>query len=234
LFVHVKRLNTDGAQEKQLNMKKRTRELERIPRNLVVAIRFLRDLSDDEMQQFVKKAKAFIPSAHVGQKLSVCGQDDRPYAICEADHEGRNNHVLLCEFFPARWLQDDKRLSELLSGAYKQFMSSNVNVIAVTSNWHDDVEDYENALLGKTYERWNERPPRGRVVESGRETDGFWSGNDHPESQVASFFYFNPSSGSFWSRLWLRSEAALAPDARQLTEDVFDTDSGTTDNRKAK
>ena len=86
------------------------------------------------------------------------------------------------------WVDDIKnaRLYKKLSQAYKQFMPGAINVILLTSDWADDIEDFESALLGHTYEDRTIIPPQ-----IGRKTNGFWSANKHFDSNVVGWFNFD-------------------------------------------
>lgn len=220
LFIHVKRLNEDSGTTRQISVSKRTGSLETIPRPLVVGVSFRDDLSNAQMQRFVRQARSFIERADVGSKTEIKGDDGETLGSCDVLAEWSGQHVQLAKVLPAHFVDDNERFRKLLSKAYHQFMPGAENVIAVTSSCADDM-DFETALLGATYERWDGPPPRGRVVECGRHGDGFWSDEKHPDSSAAAFFQFSRESDEFRSRLWVRPGPALSSTMQQLLGDLF-------------
>lgn len=220
-FVHVKRLNTDEATQKQMNVATRLDGLKRISRPLIMGLSLRRDLTDCQMQDFVAQATRFVEGASIGDELTISGPDDSHWGTCEivGPHPGTNVETVVT--LGARFLDTRGRLLRLCDKAYSQSMPGALNVMAMAACWGDDVEDFETALLGTSYVIYDDVPPRGRVIESGLKDDGFWSGDKHPDSQVAAFFHFSRDSDTFQSKLWLRPAIAIPAGVCHILETVF-------------
>jgi hypothetical protein len=223
-FVHVKRLATDGATRKQLDISMRVRSLEKVMRPLVASLSFRWDLRDDEMQLFVKQAKAFLKRGIAGQRTVIKKADGAELGECTIEREWSGDHVkLMIVDHAVRSSDSFSRPHKCLSKAYKQFMPNAVNVILVTRGWSEDTEDFESALLG------TERAtvlPDGTVEKIERLKDGFWSKQEHPESQVAGWIDPFPSLEGFRSTVWWRSRDRWDPVLERLIAEALKTEEG--------
>jgi len=217
-FVHVKRLATDEATQKQFNISKRALvTLEKIVRPLVVSLSFTRDLCDEEMQQFVKEAARFLKKASVGQHISIEGKNRVELGECLIVSESCGQCVTLMVRYASSSADARLRLCDRLSDAYKQFQANAVNVILVNGDWLGDVDEFENALLGTSH--------TALLADGGvkmeRKVDGFWSQAKHPDSNLAGWFNFLPSREGISSRCWTRSRETLNPAIHDLLVEIF-------------
>lgn len=220
-YLHIKRLNGDPVVEKKLTISSRLRYLERIARPYVVSIRWQRDLSDAQMQQFVTAAAAFIQEASVGDEHVVRDADGTELGGCRIVAPWEGTHVSLAIGLPTGFHDDSPRIQKLLRKAHAQFMPKAVNVILICSSHMEDVEDFDHALLGTHIERWDAFPPRGRRIAHGRAPDGFWYGHRYKESEAAGWFWFSPKKDTWKSRLWLRQDTHLAQPMQATLTRVF-------------
>lgn len=216
-FIHIKRLNDDEKTSKQMKIQSRLKALESIKKPFVVTIRFCRDLTDSEMQSFVKEAKAFIKKGKVGDSKKIVSDNRTVLGECEIRRTNSKGHVLLIST-SARFIDDKSRLDGKLSDAYRQFMPDAINLIFVTSAWSgdSDIEDFESALLGSTYEDYMVRPPQ-----KGRKNDGFWSDNKHPDSYIAVWFNFVGNYLNLNFKTWDRENYKVPKFIIRLLENKF-------------
>ena len=213
-YVHVKRLNTDARTQKQMNLMKRLKVLERIDRPLLVGITLERDLNDVQMQALVAEAKDFIRTGVPGSRRQF-EQGGRIIAEGTVITSKASGQVSLLEMAPIGYPSDELRFFRLLRKAYQQFVPDALNVVAITSPWPDDHENVEAALSGLGYDTWEPALPEY----------GFWSGGRHDASQVAAFFSCPYDTDVFLSWLWLRPGAAIDPVTLRLLRRVFDSTS---------
>jgi hypothetical protein len=230
LYVHLKRVHSDRERPKQLSISPRLRYLERVKRPYVVRVRWHEGLDDEQMQRFVARAASFIARAQVGDELTVRDEGDGDAA------EGRElggvkivapwsgSHVSLAIGLPSGFIDETPRIRKLLERAYQQFVPRALNVIIVCSMTGEDVEDFQNALLGSHVERWDETPPRGRRVAHGRDSDGFWHAGRFAESVVVGWFSFAAGDAGIRFRRWHRQGVVVDPEMNRLMEDVFGED----------
>ena len=199
--VHIKRLNTDQAMQKQLNISERLRDLEKIARSVYVSVSLDHDLTDVEMQRFVAEVKRFVAKADIGDSMGVRDGTGQKLGTCTIVRSWNGGHVRLVPQFAVRRGDDRARIKKLLRGAYGQFVPNLINVIMVTGCWDDDIEDFERALLGTTFEERDGIGPGSRVIRSGRDSDGFWSGGRFSDSLTAGWFSFSPVHDMYRARL---------------------------------
>jgi len=108
--------------------------------------------------------------------------------------------------------------------AYGQFVHGKTNLIAVCSDWFDDSEDFETALLGRTFERL--AGDKRMTPETGRLHDGFWSVEKHRAIELAIFFTFSGTRDHLDSR-WVRDHSTIAPELISCVSSVFTSTSVT-------
>jgi hypothetical protein len=207
-FIHIKRLNTEGKTQKQMNIQSRLRDLESIEKPFTVAILFYRDLTDPQMQYFTKSISKFIKDASVGDTSEIVDDNSDLLGDCEIHSTNKSGHVLLVQTLSARFTDDESRLYDKLSDAYHQFMPEAINLIFVTSPWSSDIEDFESALLGSTYQK-------------GRKNDGFWSDNKHPDSYIAAWFNFENNYLNLNFKTWYRENYKISEFITGLFENKF-------------
>ena len=98
-------------------------------------------------------------------------------------------------------------------------MPKAVNVVLIATSHDEDVDDFENALLGAHIERWDAFPPQGRRIAHGRAADGFWHGRHYEDSEIAGWFRLRVDDPELRCRLHVREGAAADP---ALVERVLD------------
>ena len=196
-FLHVKRLNVDEQTRKEMKVHNRLEELRKIRKPLIFGVVFFRCLTDGEMQGLYKRAKKFIKNAGIGEKMVV--EDTAGQRIAECEIRGCRNveRVQLIVAMSVKHADDVKRLYGKLSDAYKQFMPKAANVVLVTSNWKEDVEDFEESLLGSR---------------------GFWEGNKHHDSNVVVWFNFDTKDDYINFRIWYREKCEIPKFIQKLFE----------------
>ena len=216
--VHIKRLNTDQAMQKQLNISERLRDLEKIARSVYVSVSLDHDLTDVEMQRFVAEVKPFVADADIGDTKIVCDGTGEELGECTIVGSWNGGHIGIVRQLAVRFGDERLRIKKLLKRAYDQFAPNLINVIMVTGCWDHDVEDFERALRGTTFEERDGIGPGSRVIRSGRDSNGFWSDGRFSASLAAGWFSFSPIRDEYSARLWLREEPGLsASNARELT-----------------
>ncbi len=220
-YLHVKHLNTDRPVRKRLTVSSRLRYLERIARPYVVSVHLRGDLDDESMQTFVTSSAAFIQRAQIGDELLVRDDNDVELGGCRVVAPWQGDRVIVVLGLPTGFVDEAPRIRRLMRKAYQQFMPGATNVILICSSHVEDAEDFATALLGSHIERWDAQPPRGRRVAHGRDADGFWNGKRAPGSFAAGWFHFRPETAALECRLWLRREASIDPDVKQLLVDLF-------------
>ena len=220
-YLHVKHLNTDRPVRKRLTVSSRLRYLERIARPYVVSVHLRGDLDDESMQTFVTSSAAFIQRAQIGDELVVRDDNDVELGGCRVVAPWQGDRVIVVLGLPTGFVDEAPRIRRLMRKAYQQFMPGATNVILICSSHVEDAEDFATALLGSHIERWDAQPPRGRRVAHGRDADGFWNGKRAPGSFAAGWFHFRPETAALECRLWLRREASIDPDVKQLLVDLF-------------
>lgn len=198
-FIHIKRLNTEGKIQKQMNIQSRLKDLKKIQKPFVVSILFFRDLSNLEMQYFYDFVYQFIMKASVGDSVEIEKNNGGILGECLIYGTNKVGHVLLVHTSQVKVIEDKKRFYDKLSDAYNQFMPKAVNLIFITSPWTSDIEDFESALLGGTYEDYTVIPTK-----KGRQNNGFWSGNKHPDSYIAIWFNFGLGEDYINFSIWYR------------------------------
>jgi len=220
-FLHIKRLETDRPQRKNLPLSSRLRVLERIRRAYVVGVRWREDLDEEGMQHLVTRASEFIGQARVGEELVVNDDAGGELGGVRIIAPGEGTYVNLVIGLPTGFIDETTRMLKLLRKAYAQFMPKALNVILICSAFDEDRDDFESALLGEHVERWDRFPPRGRRIAHGRAADGFWDGARRADSGVAGWFRFDPASEHLRSTLWFRRETDLDPEARETLRGLF-------------
>ena len=208
-FLHVKRIDTARPLGRKLRISARLRSLERIKRPYIVQIRWIENVTRDQMQRLVAEAGEFILRAHVGDEMTSREDDGREIGglrvIAPAPHDVE--HVQLTIGLPLGFIDAAPRIRRLMHRAYQQFMPKSENVIVICSGHANDEDDFETALLGSHIERWDAFPPRGKRVAHGRAADGFWSDHRFAESRLAGWFCFGPKDDRATSKLWVRTGA---------------------------
>ena len=225
-YLHIKRLETDRPQRKNLPLSSRLRVLERIRRPYVVGVRWREDLDDEAMQLFVTRASGFIGQAHVGEELVVHDEEGDELGGVRIIAPGEGTHVNLVIGLPTGFIDETPRMLKLMRKAYAQFMPKALNVIVICSAFDEDRDDFESALLGEHVERWDRYPPRGRRIAHGRAADGFWDGDRRADSGVAGWFRFDPASEHLRSTLWFRPGSPVDANMQGLLRGLFDGEGG--------
>lgn len=199
LFIHIKRLNTSGEMQKQINIQSQLETLKSIKKPFTVSILFHHDLTNQEMRYFSNSVSKFIKGASVGDATEIVDGNLGSLGNCVIYDTNNRGHILLVQTSPVKCIDDKGRFYDKLSDAYHQFMPKAINLIFVTSPWPDDSEDFESALLGDTYEDYTVIPPK-----KGRKNNGFWSDNKHPDSYIAFWFNFGLRNDYINFKTWGR------------------------------
>ena len=200
-FLHIKRLNLDKKTQKETNIQKRFKSLEQINKPYFVKIELSCEITDLQTQKFVKVASNFIKGeVKVRDTKKIFDNNNMPLGECTI-HSVQNNkeHVSLIPIGNVRFVDDRKRIYDKFLSAYKQFIPNGLNIILVALLWSDQIEDFESALLGSTYEDHTVTP-----ITRGRNNDGFWSNDKHSASQVAGWFKFDFKNDNIIFRIWYR------------------------------
>ncbi len=221
LFVHVKRLGGNRPRHQRLKISSRLRILECIPKPWVVKVRWIENLSDELMQEYVTVAASFIETARLGDEHVVRDSDGNEIGGVKIMAPNDEKRVSLVMGLPAGFVDDSPRVARLLQRAQKQFMPKEANLILVCTQHVEGANDVNNALLGSHVERWDERPSKGKRVAHGRGDDGFWQSNQMLESQVAGWFWLAPMHGEYQGKLWLRDGCDLPEEVVELAKDIF-------------
>lgn len=224
-YLHLKRLQSDPRPRK-LTISPRLRYLERIRRPYVVRVRWREGLDDEQMQRFVAEAAEFISRARVGDELTIRrevggGREGAELGGVRVVAPWSGSHVSLAIGLPDGFIDQTPRIQRLMQRGYGQFMPGALNMILVCSMNHDDVEDFQNALLGSHIERWDAVPPKGKRIAHGRDADGFWSGGRSPESVIAGWFAFAAADHEIHVRIWHRKGMVLEAPMHGLMEELF-------------
>ncbi|HUT31178.1 MAG TPA: hypothetical protein VMX13_15390 [Sedimentisphaerales bacterium] len=219
-WAHIKRLNADEQTQTEINIQSRLQPLRRIPRPIILTACFDRVPTDAEMQQAYRELKRFVEMEPVGEKIVVTSASGNELGAFGIAGEHTGTHVQTVIRGTVKCVDDKARLYGKFSEAYKQFMPGGLNLILVTTGWSDDIEDFETALLGSTYEVWNGMPPDFRVIESGRKKDGFWSQNKHPQSAVAAWFNFGTKEDFVHFIVWCRQDHKIPHPVTNLFPNV--------------
>ena len=209
-YVHVKRLHLDELNEKEIRVQNRLWDLKKIRRPVILLAQLWKIPTDEDMQVIYRRLKEFVQTADIGETISMKGHscDEIAQFTIVSEHKGQSVQVV--PMGTIKHVDDQKRFYKKLSKAYKQFVCGAINVILVTSLWGNDIEDFEWALLGTTYEVRG-MPPDSPVIESGRKDDGFWSQNKHPESFVVGWFNFEAREDHIDFTVWYRENYAVPP-----------------------
>lgn len=205
-FVHIKRLNFDCETEKENRIHTRLQSLRKIPRPIILTGSFGKCVTHAEMQEIYKRLVPFVRNADIGETISIedaTGQEVAEFEI-GPNHSGKNVEPIV--LMSVKCIDDQKRFYKKLTEAYEQFMPEGLNIILVTSSWKDDLEDFEAALLGTTYEVFDGLPPLGKVVKRGRKSDGFWSDNKHSASYIVGWFSFSIKEETISFKMWYRDK----------------------------
>jgi hypothetical protein len=227
--LHLKRLDSDRPPHevrRHLRISSRLRMLERVRRPYIVQVRWHDGLSDDQMQLLVQQAEEFILHGHVGDEMRAKDHDGRDIGgvriIAPNIGGGDTEHVSVTIGLPTGFIDLSPRMRRLLNRAHEQFMPKAVNVIVLSSNHDEDVNDFESALLGSHIERWDQFPPRGQRIAHGRAPDGFWHGRGFADSAYAAWMKFSPKEQRFRSRLYMRDSMPPEEQVTRLLKSLFD------------
>lgn len=234
-YLHLKRLDSDRPVRRHLRISSRLRMLERIRRPYIVQVRWHEDLSDDQMQLLVQQAEEFILHGHVGDEMRARDHDGREVGgvrIIAPNNGGGEEFVSVTIGLPTGFIDLSPRMRRLLNRAHEQFMPGRgagagrtgaaANVIVLSSNHDEDVNDFESALLGSHIERWDQFPPRGQRIAHGRAPDGFWHGRGFADSAYAVWMKFSPKDQAFRSRLYVRESVHPDEQATRLLKSLFE------------
>lgn len=223
LYLHVKQIDTGRTHAKKLRISSRLRSLERIRRPYVVQVRWVENVTTDQMQRLVTLAGEFILRAHVGDEMRARDENDREFGGVRiiAPNPAGASHVHLTIGLPTGFIDASPRIRRLMQRAHQQFMPQGTNVILICSGHVDDEEDVQTALLGGHIERWDAFPPRGKRIAHGRDADGFWAGQKHSTSKLASWFCFGPKDSTVVRGRWVRKGAVVDAEVLNLMQEVF-------------
>ena len=174
-FIHIKRLNTDGKTQKQINIQKRFKALEQIEKPYTIAIQVFHNLTDLQSQHFVRVSTNFIKGeVQIGDSKDIY-DDNRMYlGKCEILAIHNKEHILQLRTWVGH-IDDHKRLYNKFEDANEQFMPGQLNIILITGLYSDQIEDFEDSLLG---------------------SNGFWSPDRHVDSKVVGWFNFGTKADS--------------------------------------
>jgi hypothetical protein len=226
-FLHVKQIDTGRSNMRRMRISSRLRSLERIRRPYVVQVQWSEDATADQMQRLVTLAGEFILRAHVGDEMRARDENDHEFGGVRiiAPVPGSGSHVHLTIGLPTGFIDASPRIHRLMQRAHQQFMPRSMNVILICSGHADDEEDVQTALLGSHIERWDAFPPRGKRIAHGRDADGFWAGQTHSNSKLASWFCFGPRDSVVVRDLWVRKGAEIDAAVLNLAAEVFGSES---------
>ena len=219
-FVHVKRLNVDDKTRAHHNWYYqqflKLRELEEIPRPLLVEVNLRRRLTKGDATNFVKIAKPFIEQAQSqGERFTVVAANGEELGCCE---------ILQCSVMGGRVIlhpdsdyekpRNSTRVLSKLKKAYEQFMPNATNVIFVAGECTSRFE-FEAALWGEY--QWLRDDETKQIIKSTNPLDGFWSGDKFSDSQLAVWLEIQEDAIDF--QLFVRER--LNPIVPQLVARLF-------------
>jgi hypothetical protein len=219
-FAHVKRLNVDDKTLAHHNwcyqQFLRLRELEGIPRPLLIEVNLKRRVTKVEAAHFVRISRPFIEQAREkDERLNVTAIDGEELGYCKVLHcSVMGGHVILCPDSDYQKPCNSARFVHRLKEAYDQFMPEAVNVILATSNWVNLFE-FEVALFGDV--DWYVDKKTGQIVKGAKLANGFWSGNTYSDSKLAVWFELRDEKIDF--NLYVRQD--VNPIVPQLLASLF-------------
>jgi rhodanese-related sulfurtransferase len=223
-YLHVKRLDTDRPlhnPKSLLAVSSQLRALERIARPYLVQMRWIEQLSRDQVAQLVAQAAAFILQGRVGDEMKARDHAGREIGGVRIIAPWEGTHVNVTMGLPAGFVDQAPRFRRLMHRAHQQFMPKADNVIVMCSDHDEDAREFETALLGSHIERWDAFPPRGQRVAHGRAADGFWHGQRFSDSLFAAWFRLSPRQSELSSRLWVRHSADASGALSRLLHQLF-------------
>ena len=207
LYAHVKRLNPEQKYSRQEKLEPLFAPLEKLKRPIHVQLDLNPDLTHEQAQAVIKIVRPFLLRASKGEEMTL-SDNGVNMGIARILGEGEAECTMIWVHFGMQENTDRDRLPKKFSQAYGQFMPKATNVVFVAWNqWETDHElyEFENVLLGTTWgETVFDSSMQPRTVRSGRKSDGFWSGDRHPDSQAACCFRFLISTGDIEHKLWIR------------------------------
>ena len=222
-YLHLKRLTANGNIRPAPTISTRLRYLEGIRRPYEVKVRWQEELSETQLQSFVRTASEFIQHGHVGDEYVI--RDDGGHELggllIQAPWEGP--HVRLVIGTSNGFSDEAPRMGKLMRRAARQFMPGEANVILIASEDLSHLDDFETALLGSHIERWDRFPPQGERIAHGRDADGFWHGDRYEVCPAAGWFLFDPMSDELRSRLFIRQRDEVRGPLTSTLRELFDT-----------
>lgn len=222
-YLHLKRLTANGNMQRSPTISTRLRYLEAIRRPYEVKVRWQEELTETQLQSFVRSASEFIQHGHVGDEYVI--RDDSGTELggllIQAPWEGP--HVRLRIGTPSGFSDEAPRIGKLMQRAARQFMPGEANIVLIGSEDLGHLDDFETALLGSHIERWDRFPPQGERVAHGRDADGFWHGDRYEDCPAAGWFLFDPKGEELRSRLFIRDRADVRGPMTSMLRELFDT-----------
>ena len=196
-FLHVKRLGVDKESQKETAIHRRLRDLKRIKRGILLGTVFFKRVTDAEMQGVYQQLKRFCEDGRSGERLTLLAGTGKVVGESTIEALDRANSVRLITTMAVRVGDDVSRLYKKLSDGYKQFMPGARNIILVTSIWKDDVEEFQEALLGE---------------------GGFWANGKHSDSEIVGWFNFGTKEDYIDFRMWYREGCEVPRYVRKIFE----------------
>jgi hypothetical protein len=204
-FAHIKRIAVNDVTHaykswcyKQFE---KLKNLEKIQLPMAVIVNLKTGLTDIQSVEFVNSAKPLIERATKnGEQFKVRDKGGNELGECEVYFPVNSNHVLLCPDSPHEPVpRDSERLMNRLKKAYKQFMPRVINVILFCGEGINR-DEFESALNGEfTMVRDS---VTNQFVKTQKRQNGFWSGKNNSESNLAVWFEVHDDEVDF--KLWIR------------------------------
>lgn len=209
LYAHIKRLNPDETHARQEKLEPLFAPLEKIKNPIYVQLHLRPNLTHDQSLIVVKLAAPFILRATIGDEFAL-SENGVDFGIAHVLGESGSDRAAVWVDFGMQECTDRDRMPKKLSQAYDQFMPDKANIIFLACNWATeyDLTEFENILFGSTWGEtiFDSNLMEFRTVRTGRKSDGFWSGEKHPDSQAVCFFRFLLTTGEIEQhKLWVRS-----------------------------
>ena len=179
----MKRLAVDQESQKETAIHRRLRDLKRIKRSILLGTVFFKRVTDAEMQQVYQQMKRVCEDGRPGERLALLAGRGEIVGESTVEALTGTTSVQLITTMAVRDGDDVDRLYKKLSDGYKQFMPGAKNIILVTSIWKDDVEEFQEALLGE---------------------GGFWANGKHSDSEIVGWFNFGTKEDYIDFRMWYR------------------------------
>ena len=206
VFLHIKRLNLAENLYRAKILHSRFAPLKTIRQPLMCSLLFHREGTNMEYEELYSFLKRMLSQGNVGN-----GEIDPPkdqsllveWEICS----WKSNRVRL--EIQSQGMEDNTliQFKNQLKTAYGQFQCGGNNIIAMSSVWKDDVDDFVEALYGCTA-TIHCHPTRKTIsnVYGPFESDSFWANERNSKSNIALWYNFDKDKGTVSFQGWLRND----------------------------